>query len=73
MDFKFNSKIETLPRAKIKEIQLKQLKKTVTNVYENVPFYQKKFKELKLKPDDIKTLEDVRKLKMILEIMLLLA
>jgi phenylacetate-CoA ligase len=62
MDNLFNKKIETLSRERIKDIQLKKLKKTVKNVYENVPFYQKKFKELKIKPEDIKTLDDVRKL-----------
>jgi len=62
MDYIFNRKMETLPRKDIKELQLKRLKKTVNLVYENVPFYQKKFKELKIKPDDIKTLEDIRKL-----------
>ena len=58
----FNPKIEKLPRAKIKELQLKNLKKAVKHVYDNVPFYQKKFKELKIKPEDIKTLDDVHKL-----------
>ena len=62
MDTMFNKKIETMPRKKIQELQLKRLKETVHRVYENVPFYQKKFKELKVKPDDIKTLEDVRRL-----------
>ena len=62
MDNIFNVEIESLPLAKIRELQLKSLKKTVYNVYENVPFYQKKFKELKLKPGDIKTLDDIRKL-----------
>ena len=62
MDFMFNKKIETLPRQKIKEIQLKRLRETVHLVYDTVPFYQKKFKELKIKPEDIKTLEDIRKL-----------
>ena len=62
MDHIFNKKMETMPRKKIQELQLKRLKETVHRVYENVPFYQKKFKELKIKPDDIKTLEDVRKL-----------
>ena len=62
MDHIFNPKIEKLPRNKIKDIQLKNLKKTVKKVYDNVPFYQKKFKELNIKPDDIKTLDDVRKL-----------
>ena len=62
MDHLFNPKMEKLPRTKIKELQLKQLKKTVKIVYENVPFYQKKFKELNVKPENIKTLEDIHKL-----------
>ena len=62
MDYLFNPKIEKMPNTKIKELQLKQLKKIVHLVYENVPFYNKKFKELKIKPDDIKTLKDVSKL-----------
>lgn len=62
MDYLFNPKIEKLPRTKIREIQLKQLKKTIKHVYENVPFYQKKFKELNIKPGDIKTLDDIQKL-----------
>lgn len=62
MDHLFNPTTEKLPRSKIKELQLKHLKKTVHNVYENVPFYKKKFQELKIKPDDIKTLDDIRKL-----------
>ncbi len=62
MDFMFDKKNETLPRKKIKELQLKRLKSTVNNVFDNVPFYKKKFKELKITPDDIKTLDDVKKL-----------
>ncbi len=62
MEYIFNKKMETMPRKKIQEIQLKRLRETVHLVYENVPFYKKKFKELKIKPDDIKTLEDIRKL-----------
>ncbi|MDH7517459.1 MAG: phenylacetate--CoA ligase [Candidatus Thermoplasmatota archaeon] len=62
MDHIFNPKTEKLSRSKIKELQLKHLKKIVHNVYENVPFYRKKFKELKINPDAIKTLEDIKKL-----------
>ena len=62
MDNIFNKKIETMPRNKIRDLQLKRLKQTVKLVYENVPFYNKKFKELKIKPEDIKTLDDVSKL-----------
>jgi phenylacetate-CoA ligase len=58
----FNKKSETMPRKKIHELQLKKLKETVNRVYDNVPFYKKKFKELKITPNDIKTLADIRKL-----------
>ena len=62
MDYIFNKKIETMPRQKIKELQLKRLRETVHLVYDTVPFYQKKFKELKIKSEEIKNLEDIRKL-----------
>ncbi len=62
MDNLFNKKMETLPRKEIRELQLKRLKETVKKLYENVPFYRNKFKELKIRPTDIKTLEDIRKL-----------
>jgi len=55
-------KFETMGHAEMKELQLKRLKKSVKTVYENVPFYRQKFKEAGVTPDDIRTLEDVRKL-----------
>jgi len=58
----FNEKKEKLSRRKIKELQLKGLKETVNRVYENVPFYKKRFKELKITPSSIKTLDDIKKL-----------
>lgn len=54
--------METLSRRKIQELQLERLQRTVHLVYESVPYYKKKFKELKVKPGDIKTLTDIRKL-----------
>jgi phenylacetate-CoA ligase len=62
MDYIFNKKMETMKRKDIQEIQLERLKRTVKNVYEKIPFYKKKFKKLNIKPDDIKTLKDIRKL-----------
>jgi phenylacetate-CoA ligase len=62
MDYIFNPQLEKLSRTKIKEIQIKKLKETVKNTFENVPFYKKKFKNLNIKPDDIKTLDDIHKL-----------
>src|SRR4030042_6972256 len=62
MDFMFDKKIETMPGDKIKELQLKRLRETVHKVYNNVPFYKKKLKELGIMPGDIKRLEDVHNL-----------
>lgn len=58
----FNVKMETLPRKALKELQLKRLRYTVNLVYENVPHYKKKLDELGMKPKDIKSLENIRKL-----------
>ena len=62
MDNMFNKKIETMSREKIKELQLKRLREIVHRVYNNVPFYRKKLDEKGVKPQDIKTLEDIKKL-----------
>jgi phenylacetate-CoA ligase len=62
MDIIFNKKMETMSRTKIQEIQLRKLKKTVKKVFDNIPFYHNKFKELNINPDDIKSLDDLRKI-----------
>jgi phenylacetate-CoA ligase len=62
MDHLFNTKMETMSRKKLLQLQLERLQKTVHLVYETVPYYKKKFKELQVKPEDIKTLDDIRKL-----------
>ena len=57
----FNPELETMPVDQLHELQLKRLKQTVRHCL-NAPFYQKKFQERGITPDDILTLEDVRKL-----------
>ena len=57
----FNPELETMPVDQLHELQLKRLKQTVRHCM-NAPFYQKKFQERGIPPDDIQTLEDVRKL-----------
>jgi phenylacetate-CoA ligase len=42
--------------------QLKGLKWTVDHVYRGSEFYRRRFDKAKVKPEDIKTLEDIRKL-----------
>jgi len=51
-----------LPREELQAIQLKRLKETVERVYHLVPFYRKKFDEAGVKPSDVRSLEDLKKL-----------
>lgn len=56
------SKEETLPRHKLEELQSARLQETVARVYGTVPFYQQKFKELGIVPEDITSIKDISKL-----------
>ena len=51
---------ETLSREEIREIQLKRLKKTVKHVYKNVPHYHKLMKDRGIKPESIRSLDDLK-------------
>lgn len=57
----FNPELETLSRQELEALQLKRLKETVNHCM-NAAFYRDRFKELGITPDDIQTLDDVRKL-----------
>ncbi len=58
----FDEKIEQMERAEMRKLQLERLKKIVKYAYEKVPFYKNKFDEIGLKPEDIQTLEDIKKI-----------
>lgn len=51
-----------MERSRIRELQLERLKWTVKRCYDNVPYYKKIMDEAGTTPDDIKTLEDIRRL-----------
>jgi phenylacetate-CoA ligase len=53
---------ETLARPTLEKLQLERLQDTVRRLAERVPFYQQKFAELGVKPGDVQSLEDIRKL-----------
>ncbi len=57
-----NEKIETMPVNELREYQLKMMKSVAKKVYENNAFYRRRFKEEGIKPDDIKTIDDISKL-----------
>lgn len=56
------AKEETLPREELEKIQLKKLKETVPYIYEKVAPYRAKMDAANVKPQDIQSLEDLKKL-----------
>lgn len=54
-------KMETLSRAEIKELQLKRLQDTVAQCMHS-PFYKKRFADSHIVPEDIRSLDDLRKI-----------
>ncbi|MBW2598745.1 MAG: phenylacetate--CoA ligase [Deltaproteobacteria bacterium] len=58
----FNEEFETLPREALDALQLKRLQQVVGRVYHTVGFYKRAFDEAGVTPDDIRTLDDMRRL-----------
>lgn len=58
----WNKEMECADRETMRALQLKKLKETVKYEYDNVPYYREKMDKAGVKPEDIQTLEDIRKL-----------
>ncbi len=58
----YNEEYETMPREALEAIQLRRLQTTVARVYNTVPFYRKRFDEVGVKVDDVRSLDDLRRL-----------
>ena len=58
----WNEKVETMPSEELKKYQLKKLKEQVKHCYEDSPFYKKKFDKTGLKPENIRSLDDLQKI-----------
>ncbi|PID41305.1 MAG: phenylacetate--CoA ligase, partial [Proteobacteria bacterium] len=58
----WEEEIETLPRAGLESIQLKRLQNLVKRVYKTVQPYREKMDEAGVKPEDMVSLADLRKL-----------
>ena len=56
----FSPEIETAKREDIRALQLARLKNIVAYAYERVPMYKERFDAIGLKPEHIRTLEDIR-------------
>ena len=53
---------EGMDRKELEQLQLERLESTLNRVYLNVPFYRKKLDEIGFNPDDLRSLDDLRKL-----------
>jgi len=53
---------ETMTREDLEAVQLRRLRATIERVYNSVPFYVKKFKEAGLTPEDIQSLDDLKRI-----------
>jgi len=56
------AKEETLSRKEMEELQLHRLQETIKRVYDKVPAYRDKMIEAGIKPEDIKSLDDLKQL-----------
>ncbi|MBI4685423.1 MAG: phenylacetate--CoA ligase [Nitrospirae bacterium] len=53
---------ECMSRDELEQLQIERLESTLNRVYMNVPFYRKKFDEIKIDIDEIRSLDDLRRL-----------
>lgn len=56
------AKEEILSRSEMEALQLERLKATLVHVYENVPVYRAKMDAIQMKPEDVTSLKDLRRL-----------
>lgn len=58
----FNPEMECMDRKKLRELQGERLRDAVRRAYENVPFYRKRLDEYGVRPEHIRTIDDIEKL-----------
>ena len=58
----YEPEIECASRETLREIQSQRLVEMVKRCYDHVPLYKKRFDEMGLKPEDIRSIDDLTKL-----------
>jgi len=56
----WNEAIETMPHDKMVRLQEDKLRQQIKRVYQQNPYYREKFDAARIKPEDVKTLDDLR-------------
>ncbi len=54
--------MECMDRESMRKLQTERLVKTVKTCYEKVPFYRRKMDKMGIKPEDIKSIDDIHRL-----------
>ena len=60
--YKFNPQAETMPREQLATLQLRRLRASLKNAYENVPLHRQRMQAMGFQPGDLKRLEDLAQL-----------
>jgi phenylacetate-CoA ligase len=58
----YHEDFETLPRPALEALQLQRLQKVLDRVYAHVPFYRQGFDAAGVKPEDVRSLDDLQRL-----------
>lgn len=56
----WNKEMETLPRERLEELQLKRFRERMQYLYDRSPMFRRKYDESRVRPSDIRTLDDIR-------------
>ena len=62
MERYYQKELETMPVEQIKALQSEKLVKQVRHVYENVPYYRDLMNKKGVRPEDIRSVQDLHKL-----------
>ncbi|MGB9617489.1 MAG: phenylacetate--CoA ligase family protein, partial [Desulfomonilaceae bacterium] len=57
----WNPYLETLPREKLEKLQLKKFKRIFTWAYERSRFHRALYDSVGMRPEDVNTFEDIRR------------
>lgn len=58
----YQSEFEKMPREKLVKLQEERLKKIVQYCYDKIPTYKRKFRDVGIAPDDVRVLDDLKKI-----------
>lgn len=58
----YNEEFETLPREALKALQVKRLQQVLQRVYHTVGYYKKSLDAATISPDDIRSIDDLKKI-----------